>query len=131
MLKRTLSLLLVLFVANLALPPSTFANTKNDKETEFIEKLQASLHKQGVGIDSKIKVKLNDGTKLKGYVSEINDDKFVVVNEKTGQNVSVAYPQVKQAQGNNWNTRKTIRIAATIGLVVIAIAIIVALKNDR
>lgn len=122
-------MLLVVLLVNLALAPSVFAKTKGNKEAEFIEKLQANLQKQGVGVDSKIKVKLLDGTKLKGYISEINAERFTVVDEKTGQSVPVAYPQVKQAQGNNWNARRYIGLAVVIGIFVVLIVAVATAKD--
>ncbi len=102
MLKNFVTTLLVVLLVNLALAPSAFAKSaENNKELKFIEKLKTNIQSQGVGVNSKTQLKLKDGTKLKGYISEINDGGIVVVNEKNDQNISVPYPQVKQAKGNN------------------------------
>lgn len=126
MLKRTSLIFLIFLLINLAFAPAAFAKSAGtNKEAKFIKKLQSNIQKQGIGVNSKIKLKLKDGTKLKGYISEINDNQFVVIEEKTGQNVSVSYNQVNQAKGNNWSQKQVIgliAIAALITFVVVAVA---------
>lgn len=130
MLKRTLSLLLGIFLLNVALAPMTLAKTKETgKKLTFIEKLRANIQNQGVGIDSKIQVKLKDGTKLKGYVSEADNEQFTVIDAKTGQATQVPYPQVKQAKGNNWSQKHWIGVVIATGILV-ALLIAVATAKD-
>jgi hypothetical protein len=69
-----------------------------------------------VGKEAKVQVKLKDGTKLKGFISEITDDYFVVTNEKDGQSTAIPYPQAKQVKGNNLSTGATIAIAVGVAL---------------
>ena len=90
---------------------STFAGTKEEK---FTEKVKTEIAKLGTGTDAKISVKLKDGTKIKGYIMEANENQFVVMNSKTGQAVPVAYPQVGQARGNNLS-EGTILIIGAVG----------------
>ncbi|HXT62958.1 MAG TPA: hypothetical protein VN696_07980 [Pyrinomonadaceae bacterium] len=66
--------------------------------------------KLGTGTAARVEVKLRDKTKLRGYVEQVADDHFVVVDEKTGATTTVAYPQVKQVQGNNLSTGAKIAI---------------------
>ena len=104
MLKKTLSMLLVVLVINLAALPSVFANGSNpEKEAKFAAKVKAEILKLGAGTESKVKIKLKDGTKLKGYLSEISETGFVVTDE-TGKSNTVPYPSVKQASGGNTKT---------------------------
>jgi hypothetical protein len=111
--KRVISLILIVLLTQLFFVRPTFAGTKEEK---FAEKVKTEIAKLGTGQDAKIKVKLKDGTKIKGYVSEISESQFTVINEKTGQATQVPYPQVKQAKGNNLS-----------GGVVIAIAVVAAI----
>ena len=80
MLKRIISMSLIVLVMNLAVA-TVFAETKEEKDAKFAEKVKANITKLGTGTDAKIQVKLKDGTKLKGYVNQINENSFVVVNE--------------------------------------------------
>lgn len=129
MLKKTLVSLLILMVANLALAPAALGANVSDKKREFVEKLKANIESQGVGEQSKIKLTLTNGTKIEGYISEISETGFTVVSKKDGKNITVAYPQVKQAKGNNWSAKNVIGIAILTGIFVVLI-IAVATSKD-
>jgi hypothetical protein len=64
---------------------------------------------------------LKDKTKLKGHLSEVGSESFVVVDAKTGSPTTVTYPQVKQVKGNNLATGVKILIGVGIFLGVILI----------
>ena len=76
--------------------------------------MKTDVAKLGTGKDSRIQVKLKDGTKLKGYVSQISENSFVVVDEKTGALAEVPYPNAKQVKGNNLNTGVKILLGVAI-----------------
>jgi small nuclear ribonucleoprotein (snRNP)-like protein len=120
MTKKILSLMLIGLVLNLAFY-TTKANTiDNQKEAKFAEKVKLNIAKLGVGKEAKVQVKLKDGTKLKGFISEITDDYFVVTNEKDGQSTAIPYPQVKQVKGKNNLSGKTIIVITGFILAVLA-----------
>jgi hypothetical protein len=121
MLRKMVSMLLICLVMNMAV----FAN--GNKESKLTEKVKSEVTKLGTGTDSKVKVKLKDGTKLKGYISEIKSDSFVVINED-GVSSEVPYPNAKQVKGNNLSTG--VKIAIGIGLVFVAVGIICALSSE-
>ena len=87
------------------------------------EKVKAAIAKLGTGFEARIEVRLQDKTKLKGYVSEANDDYFVVVDDNTGAPTQVAYSQVKQLKGKNkFNGEKIfVGVALTILFTLIAL----------
>lgn len=122
MLKKIIAALMIGLVTNLAV----FANETN-KEKEFSEKVKSEILKLGTGSDAKITVKLKDGTKIKGYVSEIRSDSFLVVNEKNGNATEVQYSQPKQVRGNNLS--KGTIIGITLGIAVGIIILIFAARN--
>ena len=119
MFKKYLTLILTVLVLNLFLCASVFAETKAEKEAKFAAKVKAQVTELGTGKDARIEVKLKDGTKLKGYVSQINENSFVVVNEKTAAAKEVQYPNVKQVKGNNLSTG--VKIAIVVGIVAVVV----------
>jgi len=120
MLKKTISTLLIALVVNLAVS-SVLAETKEEKEAKFVQKVKTQVMKIGTGRDARVQVKLKDGTKLKGYVSQINETNFVVMNEITAAPTEVPYSKTKQIKGNNLSTGA--KIAIGVGIVVLAITI--------
>lgn len=116
MFKKYLTLILTILVLNLSFSAVAFADTKIEKEAKFVEKVKTNIAKLGTGTQAKVEVKLKNGTKLKGYISQINDDNFVVKDVNTGAETIVPYPQTKQVKGNNLNTGVKIAIGIGIGV---------------
>lgn len=123
--KKTLSLIFVGLVLNLFFFHTTV--TAGTKEEKFAVKVKAGIEKIGVGKESRVKVKLKDGSKIEGYVSKIADDSFTVVNEKNNAVIEIQYSKARQIKGNNLSTGAAIAIG--VGLAVL-LGIIVALTWD-
>ena len=102
-------------VINLFLGASAFAATKEEKAARFAAKVKANITKLGTGKDARVAVKLMDKTKLKGYVSEIKENSFVVIEDTTGAATEVLYPNAKQVKGNNLSDG--VKIAIGVGIV--------------
>ena len=121
MFKKQLTLIIAVLIINLTLGSSAFAGTKEEKDVKFAERVKTSIAKLGTGKDARIEVKLKDGTKLKGYVSEITNNHFSVIDSTTGTTTAVDYGNAKQVKGNNLSTKAKIAIAVgiTIGAVII------------
>ncbi len=115
-------MLLIGLLTNLAV----FAN-ESKKEKEFAEKVKTEIAKLGTGTDAKVNVKLKSGKNLKGYITEINADSFVVMDKKSGTNVEVAYSKAKQVKGNNLS--KGTIIGISLGIAVGIIILIFAARN--
>ncbi len=121
MFKKYLTLFVTILILNLSLGVSVFAKTNTSKETKLAEKLKASITKLGTGKDARVEIKLRNKTKLKGYISQINENTFVVIDGKTNLPNEVAYRNAKQVKGNNLNTGVKIAIGVVIVLIIFAI----------
>ena len=124
MIKRTLVLGLCVGLLNLCFGTPALAGGKGEKDAKFAAKVKANIQKLGEGKDARVRVTLRDGTKLKGYVSRIDEGSFVVVDDATGAATEVPYPQTKQVKGNNLSTG--VKIAIVVGIIVAALAIAAA-----
>lgn len=123
-LKRLLSLSLLAAICGSSFVVS--AAVPNDDEKQA-EKTRAEIRKLGTGPDALIELELRDKTKVKGYVSEANDNDFVVVDPNTKTSTTVAYPQVRKAKGNNLSGG--VKIALT--LAVVAVVTFLSYKYGR
>lgn len=123
--KKVISFTLIVLLTQLFFVRPSFAGTK---EENFAEKVKTEIAKLGTGQDAKIKVKLKDGTKIKGYITETNENQFVIMDSKTNQPVPIPYPQVKQAKGNNLSGGVIIVIGVTA--VLILLYVLVATAKD-
>lgn len=122
MLRKIVSLVLVVLLFAAASANVAYADSNKGKEARLAVRVKEGVRKLGVGRDAQVTVKLRDKTKVKGYIGEAGEDSFVVIDAETGAANSVSYSSVKQMNGNNHSLG--VRIA--IG-VVIAAAVVVAL----
>jgi hypothetical protein len=96
---KIISLILVGLLLNfILLNTSVRANPESEKEKKFTEKVKQSIAKLGIGKEAKVEVKLKNGKKLKGFVSEITDEYFVVTNETNNETTQVPYPQTSRSK---------------------------------
>ena len=111
------SALCLLFIGAL----SVAAKSKEEKAAVLAAKVKTEIAKLGTGPDARIEVKLRDKTKLKGYVSKVGEDSFVITDVKTGAETNVPYPAVTKATGANMSTGAKIVIGVLAGLGVVLI----------
>lgn len=123
MFRKAMTVLLVALVINLAGGGLAYAASKEEKQARYAEKIKANVLKLGTGESTRVKVKLQDKTKLEGYISESGEEGFTVTNQETGMATTVAYPQVKSVQGNNLSTGAKIAIGVGIAASIIFIVL--------
>ncbi len=115
---------LMLYGVNLQ---TIFAQSSADNA---LEKIKTDVYRRGTGEKSKIVVKMKDGTKLKGYISQTLENSFDLTNAKTKQTTTVLYRDVAQIKKQGLSTG--VKIAIGVGIAaaaVIAIVIGVAAKD--
>ena len=106
---------------------SAQSNTDN-----ALEKIKTDVSKRGTGEKSKVVVKMKDGTKRKGFISQTGEDSFDLTDSKTKQTTAVAYRDVEQVKKQGLSTGAKIAIGvgiAAVAAVVIAVAIGQAQKD--
>ena len=128
--KLLMMIVACLVVSDLGVRPVA-ASSNSEKEIRFAGKVKQGVEKIGAGSNTRVEVKLRDKGRLKGYVSEISENGFVVTDLKTGASNNVAYADVRQIKGNNLSTRAKIAIGVSIaaGLIVL-ITILTILNSD-
>ena len=98
MLKRLVSLgiaALLLHAADVMPPPSLARTTQGEQKAA---RVKADVAKRGTGEKARVVVKLQDGSKLKGYVSQAGDDSFTLTDTKSGQTRTLSYSDVAQVK---------------------------------
>ena len=121
MFRKLMTLLLLGFVINMGGVRLAYADSNEERQARFAEKVKANVLKLGTGESTRVKVKLRDQTKLEGYISDVGAETFTVTNRKTGMASTVAYPQVKSIQGNNLSTGAKIAIGVGVAAAIIFI----------
>ena len=127
--KKLLTMLVACLVLSAVSVQPVAAAGKAEKEARFAGKVKVGIEKLGVGHDTRVEVKLRDKTRLKGFISEVGENGFVVTDLKTGASNSVAYADVKQVKGNNLSTKAKIGIGIGIGVGVTIIVLLIILEH--
>lgn len=126
--KRFLTGALAVLLLNAAHAAPVAAAARAGQSKSPVEKVKASVAKRA-GKKKRVTVKLQDGSKLKGNVSEAGEDSFTLTDTKTGQSRTLAYSEVSQVKGTGLSRGAKIGIGVGIGVGVLAIAVAVALAN--
>lgn len=130
MFKNYLSLMLVCLLVSAINVEPALAPTKGKEQPPPIEKIKANVAKRGVGEKARVKIKLQDGTKVHGYISQAGEDNFVVMDSKTGQTTTLAYRDVSEVKGKaGLSTAAKIGIGVAIGVGVAAAAVGLAINS--
>jgi hypothetical protein len=117
MLKKQLSLALVVLLANVLIAAPASARPQNNNQEQTVEKIKAKIAKIGVGSKARANVKLKNGTKIKGYIAEARADDFVIRDRQTNDPRTVAYDEVAKVDKTGGHSRaRNITIGVAIGV---------------
>ena len=129
--KKLLTMIVTCLVLTAISVRPVAATANAEKEARFAGKVKSGIEKLGAGRETRVEVKLRDKTRVKGFVSEIGENDFVVTDAKTGASNKVAYANVAQVKGNNLSTGAKIGIGIGIGAgITILILLLIMHAND-
>jgi preprotein translocase subunit SecF len=109
------------------------ATRQADSQVATVEKVKIKIAKLGVGSKAKATIKLKDGSKIKGYVAQSEEDNFVIRDRKTNAPTTIRYSDVAKVEENRGHsTARNIAIGVGIGVgaLLLAIAISIAHLDD-
>ncbi len=114
MFRKCLSLVLVtLFVC--ALSNQAARAAQNNQQGMSVEAAKQRVGKIGVGDQARVKIKLRNGTEVKGYIYRVEDDNFIVADLKSGIQTTISYSDVADVKRKRRHTTlKTVGI--TLGV---------------
>lgn len=98
MIERYLSIVLTVLLIFGADSTLIFAQTKTVDSAANAGKVKAEILRRGTGEKKSVRVKLLNGSKLKGYISQTGEDSFTFVYSKTQQSDVIAYRDVKRVE---------------------------------
>lgn len=114
MFRTLLSILLAgLLVLGTSYAPA-FASQAND---DAVEKIRLKAAKMGVGDKAKVTVRMKDGTKIKGFITQSGANDFTVRDKQTGDPRTILYRDVLKLEDNRGHsTARNIAIGVAIGV---------------
>ena len=115
MFRTFLSLVLAgLLVLGLSAAPAYAAQVNNDAQA--VEKVRLKVAKIGVGAKARVTVRMKNGTKMKGFISQAGADNFTVRDRNTGEPTNISYGDVLKVEDNRGHsTLRNVLIGVGIG----------------
>lgn len=109
-----------------------------DSKPSAAEKIKRKVLARGTGVEARVKVKLRDGSKIEGYISEAAAEHFDVVrtDERIGQTVRIDYREAKELKGygkglSSDTSNALVGTAIAVGVAVGAVALFVLAFRNR
>jgi hypothetical protein len=124
-----------LLSALLVLAPAAQAfagGQKSQNRATTIERNKNKVARLGVGSKAKATIKLNNGTRVKGYVYRVGEDDFEIRDRKTNAATNIRYEDVKGVDDNRGHSiARTVLIAVGIGTAAVLLSVYLAIaRND-
>lgn len=117
--KRTLTtLFLAMAIAVCPLGPTARAQQQLDQTAKVKAEVVKRLNKK----EEHVKVRLRNGTEVRGYITQTSDNGFTLFIEKTKTATDIAYADVQHVEGRGMSKTKKIAIAVGIGAAIFAAA---------
>ena len=126
MLKKCLSFVFAFLVSHLMFSTALPTNAQTNTSAQLAEKIKADV--KAIGPGQRVSVKLHARDDLVGYVSEINENDFVLTKAKEATKHTINYTDVAQIKQKN---EKRISTAGKvlIGMGVLMVISIIAQKG--
>ena len=111
------ALLLQSFAGLTAAAAAVASKTQAERDAQTSEQVKVKVERLGVGERARATVKFKDGTKLKGYISQVKDDEFIVRDRKTDAPTVVLYRDVARVDSNRGHsTARNVAIGTAVGV---------------
>jgi len=127
--KRTLTTLFLAFTIALAPFGPTVRGQQQSAHASQTTKLKAEVERRLNRKEERVKVKLRNGSEVKGRITQTSDNGFTLTNEKTGSHSDLAYTDVIDVEGRGMSKKKKILIATGIGAGVLITVVALTFRN--
>ena len=122
MTRRLLTLSLAFAILLTPLGPAVQA--KSSKLTPKAE-IEKRLNKK----ETRVKIKLNNGSELKGRITRSSENGFTLSDEKSGKKTEIAYADVQNVEGRGMSKKKKAFIITAVVVGVAVTALVLALRG--
>ena len=89
-----------------------------EQEAGVRRKLEEIVSRRGIGATARVTVKLRDRSEVKGYVTQMGDHSFSVLDQQSKQDKTISYSDVTDVNGKGLNIAAKIAIGAGVGAVI-------------
>jgi hypothetical protein len=97
------------------------AQSPHPDDAPASEEIRAKVAKLGTGKRSRADITLKDDRRLKGYIGEISENSFTLVDPKRGTVTNITYDEVRQIKSRNHAVREIALFGAMMGGILILV----------
>ena len=119
---------IILFLA-MAVCLSTLGPTTRAQQPDQTAKVKAEVTNRLNKKEGHVKVKLRNGSEVKGHITQTSENGFTVADEKTKASSDIAYADVQNVEGRGMSKKKKILIATGVGAGVFIAVVAYALTH--
>jgi hypothetical protein len=130
---RTLLSFMLVGLLMLGLNTAPVMALQGNDNAKAVDKLRLKVAKLGVGEKARVTVRMKDGTKIKGFITQAGTNDFSMRDRNTGDPRVILYSDVARIEDNSGHsTLRNVLIGVGIGVagVITFIAIVFASLND-
>jgi hypothetical protein len=127
MLKKNLSIVLSLLLLQGGIRPG-LAAPQSSEDGLRAARVKQEITRRGTGEKAGVKVKLLNGTELKGYISQAGSDNFLLA-QGNGEGTTIAYSEISEVKGKGMSRASKIGIVVGVVAAGIAVAAAVGASN--
>ncbi len=130
---KTLLSLLVAFVLLSGTVSQPAQASQGDRQVPTVEAVKSKIARQGIGAKAKVTIRLKNGTKVKGYVAQAEENEFVIRDRKTDAPTTIRYEDVLKVEENRGHSTArniAIGVAVGVGAVLAVIGILISSLDD-
>lgn len=135
MVRKYLTCFLILALLHSPLFAQTKADKKAAQEATRVAQIKSTVQGFGTGEDALVEVKRKGGKKVKGYISEVKDDSFIVADTAAASSYEIRYAEVDSVKPwqvpNPGPSNKKNIFWATVLVVGITIVVILGYKHCK
>jgi preprotein translocase subunit SecF len=132
MMKTLLSLFIAVLVVGGTVSQPALAS-QGDRQVPTVEAVKSKIARQGIGSKAKVTIRLKNGTKVKGYVAQAEENDFVIRDRKTDAPTTIRYEDVLKVEENRGHSTArniAIGVAVGVGAVLAVIGILISTLDD-
>jgi hypothetical protein len=129
MIKKCLSAAFIGLMLLFTIPQLINAQTNTSNNAATVAKIKANVTRRGTGEKARVNVKMLNGTKMKGFISQAGEDSFTLTDSKTKQTSTLAYSDVARVKGTGLSTTSKVLIGVGVGVAVTLGALAIAFRN--
>lgn len=133
MFRKYFTCFLMILLLNLQIFAQTKVDKKAEKEAARVTQLKSTMNVVGTGDTSPAELKLKNGGKLVGYISEIKEDSIVFAETALARTTNISYADIKSVSAYAPKPKRNVpwAIIATVAITTVTVVIGIKICNAR